>query len=83
MKPLPLSTVTKLSITFSFLGLLFITAGIRIGTGAGLIVLGLGLLLLVGTIIFLALFYRCPHCGGFLTIWYHNHHCPHCGSFLE
>lgn len=82
MKPIPLSTVVKLSATFSILGILLMVLGICIGTNAGLIVLIAGLAVLAGTIIFMALFYRCPRCEGFLRIWYRNHYCPNCGKYL-
>jgi exosome complex RNA-binding protein Csl4 len=36
----------------------------------------------VGDIIFIILFYRCPHCGGFLRTRYQHHYCPHCGNYL-
>ena len=56
MKPIPLKTAAKLSITFSILGILLLTIGICIGTNVGLIVLIIGLIVLLGTIIFIGLF---------------------------
>lgn len=83
MKSIPLSIVAKLSIMFSILGLLLVVLGICIGTNVGIIVLMAGLIVLVGTIIFRILFYRCPHCEGFLNVPYRNHYCPHCGKYLS
>lgn len=83
MKPIPLAIVIRLFITFSILGVLLLAIGIGLGTTVGFIVLMAGWIVLVGTIIFMALFYRCPHCGGFLRVWYRNHYCPHCGNYLE
>lgn len=82
MKPIPLKTAAKLSITFSILGILLLAIGICIGTNVGLIVLIIGLIILLGTIIFIGLFYRCPYCEGFLTVPYRSHYCPHCGKYL-
>ena len=83
MKPIPLSLVTKISIIFSILGILLLVLGISIGSITGLIMIVLGWIVLIGTIIFKAIFYRCPHCKHFLKIPYHNHYCPHCGKRLD
>lgn len=83
MNNIPLKIVTRLSVIFSVLGLLLIALGICIGATTGLIVLAVGLLILIGTIIFIALFCRCPHCGGFIKVGYRNHYCPHCGNYVD
>lgn len=82
MKPIPLKIVIRISILFCILGFLLMAIGIGIGTNVGLIVLTAGLLVLIGVIVFMAVFYRCPHCGRSITIWYRNHYCPHCGNYL-
>lgn len=66
MHRIPLKIVTRLSVIFTVIGLLLVIIGICTGTMMGLIILGAGLVELVGTIIFIAVFRRCPHCGSFL-----------------
>lgn len=83
MNQIPLKIVTRLSVIFVTLGFFLVTIGICIGTTIGLIVLALGLVILVGTIIFIALFSRCPFCGGFLKIGFRKHYCPHCGKYVD
>lgn len=83
MKPIPLSLVTKISIIFSILGILLLVLGISIGSITGIIVIILGWIVLIGTIIFKVIFYRCPYCENFIGIPYHNHYCPHCGKYLD
>ena len=82
MKHIPLSKVIKISIALSLLSFLFIAIGISIGNKIGLVVIIIGWILLVGAIIFISLFYRCPYCGDFLTVWYSHSYCPHCGNRL-
>ncbi len=83
MKRVPLSIIVKLFVSLAILGILFEIIGICIGNSAGLIVIVMGWLALIGAIICMALFYRCPHCGGHLgRTWYHNRYCPHCGYYL-
>ena len=60
MSHIPLKVVARLSIIFIVLGLLFLIAGLCIGSVVGLIVLAIGLIILIGIIFFLALFSRCP-----------------------
>lgn len=83
MNPIPLRTMRRLSVIFFILGLLFLTIGICIGTMTGLIVLAVGLVILVGTCIFIALFARCPHCGGFIKLGFRNYYCPNCGQYVD
>lgn len=83
MNHIPLKMVTRLAVIFATLGLLLFIMGICIGTNIGLLVLIVGLLILVGTIIFIAFFSKCPYCGGFLKVGYHNHYCPHCGKYID
>lgn len=86
MKPIPLSKVVKIAIICCSAGLLLEAIGIGIGGGnliAGLIVIVAGWIVLIGTIVFWALFYRCPHCNGWLPNWYRNKYCPHCGILLK
>lgn len=75
--------VARLSAVFFILGLLFFVIGCCIGNAVGLTVLAVGLLIWVGTIIFMALFSRCVYCGGFLKVGYRNHYCPHCGNYVN
>lgn len=82
-KIIPLKMVTTLSVIFLILGLLLIIIGCFIGTMAGLIVIGLGLLVLIGDIIYVALFCRCPHCGGFTKLRLRNFYCLHCGNYVD
>lgn len=84
MKPIQLSTVVKLSATFSALGifLMIIGLGFCSDLNVSLIVLLVGLLVLVGTIIFMAVFLRCPYCGGSVRLMYRGHYCQHCGRYL-
>lgn len=57
MKPIPLSTVQKLSITFFMIGVLLMVLGICTGTMVGLIILMVaGWIVLIGDIIFIVLF---------------------------
>ena len=79
MHRIPLKIVTRLSVIFTVIGLLLVIIGICTGTMIGLIILGAGLVELVGTIIFIAVFRRCPHCGSFLKTGC-NRYCPHCGN---
>lgn len=83
MSHIPLKVVARLSIIFIVLGLLFLIAGLCIGSVVGLIVLAIGLIILIGIIFFLALFSRCPFCEGFLKVGFHNHYCPHCGNYID
>ena len=82
MKRISLKIVTRLSIIFSVIGLLLVITGICLGATIGLIVLGIGLVELVGTIIFIAVFRRCPHCGSFLKTGC-DRYCPHCGKYVN
>lgn len=82
MKPIPLSTVIKRTILFSIIGILLLVTGLCVGSYVGIIVLIAGLIVLAATIVFFTLFYRCPHCGGSLTVPYRNYYCPHCGTYL-
>lgn len=81
MKSIPLAVVQKLAIAFYVLGISLMVIGCCIGTMKGLIVVLLGLLVLVGTIIFLFIFSRCPYCDGFIRL--RKHYCPHCGNYVE
>lgn len=83
MKPIPLSTVQKLSLTFFLIGVILMVLGICTGTMVGLIILMVaGWIVLIGDIIFIVLFFRCPHCGeGLLKI--RSNYCPHCGNYLR
>lgn len=83
MNPIPLRVMRRLSVIFFILGILFLTIGICIGTMTGLIVLAVGLVILVGTYIFIALFARCPYCGGFIKVGFRNYYCPHCGQYVD
>lgn len=82
-KIIPLKMVTRLSGIFLILGLLLIIIGCFNGTMAGLIVIGLGLLVLIGNIIYISLFCRCPHCRGFTKLRLRNFYCPHCGNYVD
>lgn len=82
MHRIPLKIVTRLSVIFTVIGLLLVIIGICTGTMIGLIILGAGLVELVGTIIFIAVFRRCPHCGSFLKTGC-NRYCPHCGKYVN
>lgn len=82
-KIIPLKMVTRLSVIFLILGLLLIIIGCFIGTMAGLIIIGLGLLVLIGNIIYISLFCRCPHCRGFTKLRLRNFYCPHCGNYVD
>ena len=80
---IPRKIVARLSALFFILGLLFFVIGCCIGNVVGLLVLGVGLLIWFGTIIMIALFSKCPYCGGFLKAGYHNLYCPHCGNYVN
>ena len=75
MHRIPLKIVTRLSVIFTVIGLLLVIIGICTGTMIGLVEL-------VGTIIFIAVFRRCPHCGSFLKTGC-NRYCPHCGKYVN
>ena len=77
MHRIPLKIVTRLSVIFTVIGLLLVIIAM-----IGLIILGAGLVELVGTIIFIAVFRRCPHCGSFLKTGC-NRYCPHCGKYVN
>ncbi len=79
---MPLSNVAKLMIAFSLSSFLLVAIGLCIGKTIGLVVFALGLIGLLGIIIFMVLFYRWPHCGNFLTVWYSHCYCPHYGNRL-
>lgn len=83
MNHIPLKIVRKVSAIWGALGFLLVTIGICIGTTIGLIVLAAGLVVLVGMIIFIVLFSRCPYCGGSLKLLFYNHYCPHCGEYVD
>ena len=84
MKPIPLSTVVKLTVIFNVIDILLLIIGICIGLNAvGVIFIMTAVIVSIGNIIFLAIFLRCPYCEGSLpSIWYRNHYCPHCGKYL-
>ena len=83
MNHIPLKIVRRLSAIFAALGFLLLVIGIFIGGTTGLIVLGLGLIVLCAMIIFIAIFSRCPQCGGFLQVGFVNYYCPHCGKYVN
>jgi len=83
MNHISLKIVARLSAIFFILGLPFFVIGCCIGNVVGLIILAVGLLIWVGTIIFIALFSRCSYCGGFLKVGYRNLYCPHCGNYVN
>lgn len=83
MRPLSLPKVIRFFLILSILGFFFLGIGIYIGPMVGLIGIIIGWIILICAIVFLILFYRCPHCQRFLTIWYHNHYCPHCRHPLD
>lgn len=78
MHRIPLKIVTRLSVIFTVIGLLLVIIGICTGTMIGLIILGAGLVELVGTIIFIAVF----RSGSFLKTGC-NRYCPHCGKYVD
>lgn len=82
-KPIPLSIVTKVSNTLAIVSILLLVISKWIAPNiAAVIFLITALLLIVANIIFMVLYYRCPHCGGFLRTPYRHHYCPHCGTYL-
>lgn len=84
MKRIPLSKVIKLSITFFVSGFLLVLIGAVIGDNTmGLFVIITGWIALLGASVIIAVFYRCPHCGAFLTVWYFNSYCPQCREPLS
>lgn len=83
MNHISLKILARMSAIFFILGLLFFVIGCCIGNVEGLIVLAIGLLIWVGTIIIMALFSRCPYCGGFLKVGYSKLYCPHCGNYVN
>lgn len=83
MNPISLKTMRRLSVIFTMIGLVFLTIGICMGSMRGFLVIVAGLVILVGTIIFVAVFARCPHCGGFIKVGFHNYYCPHCGKYVN
>ena len=79
VKRIPLKKVRQIALLLCILGLVVILAG----AGLRLIpLILLGCLVLVGEIVFLTLFWRCPHCGGFLDRGC-GLYCPHCGHTVE
>ena len=83
MKQIPFSKAKKIAIAVSVLGLFLFVAGICVGLGAdirtSLFLVLMALIVLLGAIVFIIIFCRCPHCGGFLGFnWYK--YCPHCGN---
>lgn len=86
MKNMPLKKVIKIATASSVLGILLMAIGIGIGPGfllAALAMIIAGWIVLIGTIIFMFLFYRCPHCGAYLgRVRYYNVYCPHCGKYI-
>ncbi len=79
MKRIPLKKVRQIA------AFLFVLGFVVILTGAGFRLIPLillGCLALVGEIVFLFLFWRCPHCGGFLDRSC-GLYCPHCGHMLD
>ncbi|MCI8749456.1 MAG: DUF2207 domain-containing protein [Lachnospiraceae bacterium] len=86
MKNIPLKKVAKISIILYISGFALILIGCGIGAAslvAGLLVIIAGLLVLIGAIIFIILFYRCPHCGSFLRTRFYRTYCPFCGKYIE
>ena len=79
MKKIPLKKVREIALLLFLLGFMVILAG----AGFRLMpLILLGCLVLVGEIVFLAIFWRCPHCGGFLDRS-GGLYCPHCGHMLD
>lgn len=83
MNRITLKILAKLSAILFILGLVFFVIGCCIGNTVGLLVLAAGLLIWFGIIIMIALFSKCPYCGGFLKVGYHNLYCPHCGNYVN
>ena len=83
MNRITLKILAKLSAILFILGLVFFVSGCCIGNTVGLLVLAAGLLIWFGIIIMIALFSKCPYCGGFLKVGYHNLYCPHCGNYVN
>ena len=62
-KPIPLSIVTKISKILAALSILFLVASRGLAPGMlAVVFLIAALISAVGDIIFIILFYRCPHC---------------------
>lgn len=81
MKHIPLSIVSKLSRVFYLLTIFLLFNGARIGTGAGLIMTIAGVVILIGTLIFVFIFSRCPHCNH--VIHDYGYFCPYCGNRIN
>lgn len=71
-----------ISMIAGVLGLILLLAGLGIfGTGIDLDMYWVGLLLIIGAIIFDLIFVRCPFCKRYLGLrQFHFHDCPYCGG---
>lgn len=81
-KIIPLKMVTRLSVIFLILGLLLIIIGCFIGTMAGLIVIGLGLLVLISNDLYISIL-QMSSLQSFTKVRLRNFYCPHCGNYVD
>lgn len=69
-----------------FIEILYIILALLISPKYGnvitVIMLGIGIICMIGTFVFMIKFCRCPHCGKYIRYWA-NHQCPFCHNYLD
>ena len=73
--PLP-KKVKKLVWIFLFIGIIFAFTGTVLGK---MVISVVGVIVMLCSIIFQGIFYRCPHCGKYLDRST-GEYCPYCGE---
>ena len=77
-----LRTHTWIATIMALMGFLFMWIGKESGEGY-LWVFIVGLILVIITLIYCLVVFRCPHCGSLLGTRTIPEYCPHCGKKLE
>ena len=82
LERIPLRTHSWIATAIALLGFLFMWIGKESGQGY-LWMFVVGLILVVFTLIYCLIVFRCPHCGSLLGTRTIPDYCPHCGKKLE
>ena len=82
LRKLSLHTHSWIATITALVGFLFMWIGTESGEGH-LWILIMGLILVILTLIYSLIVFRCPHCDSLLGTRIIPEYCPHCGETLE
>lgn len=54
----------------------------KYGNAVTIIMWGIGIICMIGTLVFMLKFCRCPHCGKYIFYW-EDYQCPFCQNHLD